>query len=430
MPNNTSHIELRSEEVQEVLSAVPNWMIRWGNTLVLFLILGLLAITWVVKYPDVIAAEAMITTQFPPQKEYAKISGKVEAILVTDNQLIAAHTPLAIIENSANFKDVFSLQSIVDTIVFRNSHFHFPFDQLPFLELGDLSSDYAQFENSYHLYLLNKKWQPYSSEAHSNRQLLLELKSNLKNLEAQQEMNAEELLLKKAELERQQALFEQGLISAQDFENKQLEQLQANRNFKDRGLAISQTKQTINAARLTSKNTIMNHSKEEQVLWRNVIQAFNQLKKAIKDWELKYVLKSNIDGQVSFLNLWTENQSINVGDLVFIIIPQKNNEYLAKLKIPSLNSGKIKMSQSVNVSLENYPNDEYGMLKGKIKKISLVTDQEGFYVADVALPAKLVTNYGKEINFKQEMRGQAEIITEELRLMERFFYQLKEIFAE
>ncbi|WP_282081143.1 hypothetical protein [Aquimarina algiphila] len=36
-------------------------------------------------------------------------------------------------------------------------------------------------------------------------------------------------------------------------------------------------------------------------------------------------------------------------------------------------------------------------------------------------------NYGKEITFKQEMRGVVEIITEDLRPMERFFYQFRNL---
>jgi len=40
----------------------------------------------------------------------------------------------------------------------------------------------------------------------------------------------------------------------------------------------------------------------------------------------------------------------------------------------------------------------------------------------------IVSNYKKEIDFKQEMRGTATIVTEDLRLTERFFYQLKGVF--
>ena len=34
-------IELRSEEVQEILTRVPHWMIRWGSVLVLLIVLSL-----------------------------------------------------------------------------------------------------------------------------------------------------------------------------------------------------------------------------------------------------------------------------------------------------------------------------------------------------------------------------------------------------
>ena len=35
--------------------------------------------------------------------------------------------------------------------------------------------------------------------------------------------------------------------------------------------------------------------------------------------------------------------------------------------------------------------------------------------------------YNKTIPFRQEMKGAADIVTEDLRLIERFFYQLKNI---
>ena len=38
------------------------------------------------------------------------------------------------------------------------------------------------------------------------------------------------------------------------------------------------------------------------------------------------------------------------------------------------------------------------------------------------------TSYNKSIFFKQEMIGSADIITEDLRLIERFFSQFKSVF--
>ena len=68
------------------------------------------------------------------------------------------------------------------------------------------------------------------------------------------------------------------------------------------------------------------------------------------------------------------------------------------------------------------------MLNGKVKNISLLQNADGLYIVDVELPEKLITSYNKEIDFKQEMIGSAEIVTEDLRLIERFFYKFKEVF--
>ena len=123
MPQNNQDIEIRSEEVQEILSYVPNWMIRWGNTLFLLLIIMLLFITWFIKYPDVIATEVMITTTNPPEKIYANSAGKFDAILVKDGDVVNLNKNLAVIENSALYKDVFLLNNVIDTFTINRNDF-------------------------------------------------------------------------------------------------------------------------------------------------------------------------------------------------------------------------------------------------------------------------------------------------------------------
>ena len=427
MPNALDDIELRSEEVQEILSDVPHWMIRRGSTLFFVLIVMLLVISWFVKYPDIINGEAIITTQVPPQKEYAKITAKIQDILVNDNQLVEMETPLAILENSANFKDVYLLKSVLDTIHSNNTSFSFPIDSLPLLFLGDIESDFALFENSYIQYTLNIRLQPFENEEIANKISLSEMNNRLGSLRAQRELNKAQLNFNYKDLERTKVLFEKGIISAQEYENKQLNYLQSERDLKNMNLAISQIREAISGAQNTSQGTEFNKTKEEMTLLKNVIQSFNQLKKSVKDWEMLYVLKSNINGKVTFLNFWDKNQTVNQGDLVFTIIPTESKSFIAKLKVPSHNSGKIKIGQDVNIKLENYPDSEFGMLLGKVNNVSLIPDSNGLYSIDVNLPEKLMTSYNKEIDFRQEMRGRAEIITEDLRLIERFFYQLKDL---
>lgn len=429
MTESNENMQIRSEDVQEILSAVPNWMIRYGNMLILGLIIMLLIISWFVKYPDVIAAEAMITTQIPPQKEYARTTGDISAILVNDSDLVHKNQPLAIIENTANHQDVYVLKTIIDTIKVNGTSFDFPMESLPILFLGDIEASYALFENSYIQYKLNSKLQPFSNEALANRYSISELSSRLNSLKAQRDINKTELDFKLKDLERSKSLFEKGIISSQDYDNKQLEIAQAQRNYKNYETSISQIREAINNAQKNSKGTEINREKEEMILLKNVIQTFNQLKKNIKDWENRYVLKSNINGKVSFLNVWNENQTVNQGDLVFTIIPSNNSSFIAKLRSPAQNSGKIKVGQTVNIKLESYPEAEFGTLQGTISSISLTPNQDGQYLIDVNLPKTLTTSYNKTLIFKQEMKGVAEIITEDLRLIERFFYQFKNVLS-
>ncbi|GGK10921.1 hemolysin [Yeosuana aromativorans] len=429
MNNKIEDLELRSEEVQDILTTVPHWMIRWGNVIFLALILLLLFLSWFVKYPDIIISEALITTQIPPQKEYAKITGKFNAILVKDNEKVNNNQVLAVIENTANYKDVYKLKSVINTIQINNKSFSFPIDNLPILFLGDIESQYALFENSYIQYKLNKELKPYSNEAKANNYSIFELNKRLKSLQSQKEINKTELDFKNKDLQRNKSLFDKGIISSQDYESKQLEYVQAERNYKNFESSISQIRENISNASKTSKGTEINRIKEEMTLLKNVIQSFNLLKKAIRDWENLYVLKSNITGKVAFLNYWNINQTVNQGDLVFTVIPVKNSSYIAKLKTPSQNSGKVEIGQKVNIKIENYPDAEFGVINGIVKNISIIPNKDGLYLIDVDLPQPLITSYNKKIDFKQEMKGSAEIITEDLRLIERFFYQFKKMFS-
>lgn len=421
-------ISIYSDGVQDVLSEPPKSIFRWGNTILFFFLLLLVFFSWFIKYPDIIKGQVLLTTLIPPQKVYANATGKLDAILVENNELVKPGTVLAIIENTANYIDVFILKSIIDTLKTKNKDFYFPIDNMPIMFLGDIESDYTLFENSYVLYTLNKKLQPFSNEALANKFSLSELYRRLENLKSQKEINKSELNLKDKDLERNKSLFEKGIISAQDYEVKQLNYLQTERNFKNMAMSISQIEEDISNAKRTSKGTEISRTKEELILLKNVIQSLNQLKKSIRNWELLYVLQSNIQGKISFFNVWNENQTVNKSDLVFTIIPIKNVDYIAKLKVPLTNSGKIKIGQNVNIKLSGYPDSEYGVIKGKVVKISLTPNEEGLYLLDVTLSDKLITTYGKRIEFKQEMQGSAEVITEDLRLIERVFYQFKKIF--
>lgn len=422
--------ELRSEEVQDILTKVPHWMIRWGTVVIFAIIFMLFFVSWFIKYPDVVNTEIVITTNIPPEKIVSKSSGRIEAILVKDKSIVSKNSTLAIIENTANYKDVFLLKKIVEAYNINNSKKDFPFALLKNTQLGEIESAFAVFQKDYQAEQLNKDLQPFQVENRAQVSEKAQIKERLEILQQQKVINESELQLQKNEIARFETLFNKGIISAQEMEAKKLGYLQAQKSYKSLLTSISQLKSSLIDNSKLSQNSQISGTKEEVTLGRNMAQSFYQLKKVIKDWELAYALKSSISGVVTFLQVWTENQTINVGDNVFSIIPDTKNGFVGKVKAPALNSGKIKVGQRVNIRLANFPDREFGVLKGKIRNISLVPDKDGNLLLDVALPNGLLTSYKKQIVFQQEMKGSAEIVTEDLRLIERILYQFKSIFEQ
>ena len=419
-------LKIYSEEVRDVLSAPPKAIFKWGNTILLVFILLLLFLSWFIKYPDIIRAEVLITTQIPPEKLVAKTSGKIQAILIDDKAKVNKNTPLAVIENAANYKDVFLLKTITDTISLSNSKF--PFDKLQAAQLGEIENSFAMFQKEYIASELNKQLQPYKVESSAQNFEAKQLRDRLQLLEGQKEINQSELQLLKVDIERYEKLFKKGVISAQEIEKQRLIYLQAEKKYKSLLSSISQLKSSINELNRSSKTTIINESTTSINLERSVMQSFYQLKKAIKDWELNYVFRSSVKGTVSFLQIWSENQTINTGENMFAIIPSTEKGYIGKVKAVAQNSGKLQIGQKVNIRLANYPDREFGVIEGKLKTMSLTPDKEGNLLLDIELPNGLKTSYKKQINFQQEMTGTADIITEDLRLLERLLYQFRDVF--
>ena len=430
MAEDNTTFELRSEEVQDILTKVPHWMIRWGTVLIFAIIFILFFVSWFIKYPDVVNTEIVITTNIPPEKIVSKSSGRIEAILVKNKAIVSKNTTLAIIENTADYKDVFLLKSIVENYNINDSKKPFPFAVLKNTQLGEIESAFAVFQKDYEAEQLNKNLQPFEVENRAQISEKVQIKERLEILQQQKVINESELQLQKNEIARFETLFNKGIISAQEMEAKKLGYLQAQKSYKGLLTSISQLRSSLIDNKKLSQNSQISGTKEEVNLGRNMAQSFYQLKKVIKDWELAYTLKSSISGVVTFLQVWNENQTINVGDNVFSIIPDAKNGFIGKVKAPALNSGKIKIGQKVNIRLANFPDREFGVLRGKIQNISLVPDKDGNLLLDVALPNGLLTSYNKQIVFQQEMKGSAEIVTEDLRLIERILYQFRSIFEQ
>lgn len=423
---NGHDIELRSEEVQEILTRPPGWMIRWGSLVILLLIGLLLLFSYFIKYPDLVSAQIVITTQTPPEKLIAKTNGKIEKIFVQNMQKVEADMPLAIIENTASYQDVFRLKQCLDTL--RLDRLAFPYASFGIMKLGSIQEAYTLFEQDYIAFDLNRELHPYAVERNAQGRESIQLKERFAILTEQFELAKKEMKIKEVSLKRDEALYQQNIISLVEWEGKKLEYIQASKNVKNLQAQLSQIKSSMNELDKSSATSQLNQTMDEVNQQRSVYRSLAQLKKAIQDWELTYVITSSTQGKVSFMQVWVENQTIASGQQVFTVVPSDGLDYIGKIKAPANNTGKIKTGQKVNIRLMNYPAKEFGIVTGEVKSISLTPDHEGNLLIDVAFPRGIETSYKKKIQFRQEMVGTADIVTEDLRLIERFFHQFKDMF--
>lgn len=425
--NVLEDIELRSESVQEVLSNPPAWILRYGISIIFIIMIFTLIGSWFVKYPDIITAKGTITSLNPPERLESKVNSRIAKIYVSNSAKVKKGDVLAILESTANYRDVIKLSKEIQAINTNYQNFTFPFDRLKRLELGEIQTSYIQFHKAYIENELNQKLQPYSQEINAGLSSQNENSNRLSSLYAQQKLELAKLSLSNQQFKRSQQLFDKGVISGYDLEIQKVNNLQAKQSYDQTNLAISQQKEAINQTHKQIIGSQISQEKTDITNLSSVYQALDELKKSIHIWQQNYQFVANYDGVFQFQNSWKENQLIKTGDLLATVLPENQQQFVGNLIVLSQNSGKIKHNQKVLIKLDNFPYQEYGMLEGKIQTMSTVTDKDGNYFIEITIPNGLTTNFDKKLKFDKELMGHADIITDDMRLIERIFYQFRKL---
>lgn len=420
------NLELRSENVQDILTQPPHWMIRWGNTVIFVILLMVLLMSYVIKYPEFIPAPIVVTSKNPPEKLEARTNSKIEKILVKDHQSVNKNQVMMVLQSAADYKDILALKDIVDSMS-SSQVLYFPTQQASTFKLGEIQGEYNSFAKTLQDEKLFTRLKPYAPENIAANQSLGEYRARIATLQQQRNLEVTKFDLTKKNYLRSQELFNQGVIAAMELENEKIKFLQAEQNLKNINITLSQMQEAVSNLQKTKSGASINTEKDKITYSSQTLQLFEQLRKSLRQWEQNYLIISSTEGVVSFQQFWGENQFVKPGDIVMSVLPNDKELVVGRMLIPSVNSGKVKPNQKVLVKLDNYRYQEYGIVEGKVQNISLTPDDKGNYYVDVLLPKGLRTSFGKKLPFDRELKGSAEIVTEDLRLIERFFYQIRKL---
>jgi len=421
MPSKGSgrKVELQNTEMEDMLGRVPGWITRNGIILFSFLIVLFLFGSWLFKYPDVKRARIVVTSVNPAADLKARNSGKIVKLLVNDNQLVENGQILAMIENPASFDDVLELKSSLasmDSIPIDEVTADLP--ELRNAKLGTIQGDYSIFLKVYRDFMEFKRINYHQRKIRTSRTELEKQQEYTRSLSERANIQEEAYNLALRQFNRDATLFEEGVISTANLEESRSDML-VERN-KRQEIISQMAENNISIAR--TEDQIVDLELRQQAEMSGNISAleesFNNLKASITSWEQNYLLVANVGGTVTFTRFWSENQNVKAGEKVLTIIPTESGSMLGKIDLPLEGAGKVRPGMQVNIQFDNFPHLEYGMVKGKVSNISDVADND-FYTVEVELPAGLRTYYDLEIPFSQNMQGQAEILTDKKRVLER-----------
>lgn len=428
MKNEEDRIELRSEDFHEVLQSMPPWILRWGIMVLAVIVIILLVGSAIFKYPDTVPATITLTGEMPPAVIVAKVSGKLRKLYVLDNQVVKENEYLAVIDNPAKTDDVLLLKNYLHTVGLEDGII----DPLPprSLMLGDLQSLFTSLYTSLLEYNLYKELAYYPVKTDILEKRLGQHETQYENSLRQQKIIEGQLAIAEKQLQRDSLLNRKGVISDEDLERATNQYLQVSLSHENILASLENLQIQISQVRESLFDITFQDADRENSLQTQIKTIINQLQSGIQAWEMTYILASPIDGKITFTKYWIANQNVVVGDMVFTIIPSDEVKLIGKASLPIARSGKVKIGQKVNIRFENFPDQEYGIVEGNVKNISMVPVKENEllnYTVEIELPNALTTTYKKELPYLPEMRGQADIITDNITLLERFIMPVKRV---
>ncbi|MBS1537218.1 MAG: HlyD family efflux transporter periplasmic adaptor subunit [Bacteroidetes bacterium] len=420
-------IELRSDDVQEILSQMPSWVVRWGISVIFASIVILLTASFVIKYPDVIVARVVVTTPIPPVKIVSQSNGKISNLFVKDNQTVKMGTILVVIENPASIDDVTALRLQLDRFqgVMAQPELAVDIHLEKYNALGELQSDYSNFVQNFMEYQFAIQTNFAASKAVSLHQQSVYYRDLDSKFSQQKELLKREVELTQRKYETDKGLKASGYLSEAEVAVSESAYLQ-----KKYALQSVETNALNNSIRLseTQKSIIeLRQQFSEKVYQLTVLmqESYKKLISKLDIWEQKYILKAPIDGVVSFFKFWSNNQYITSGEEVLAIVPP-SSVFSGKAYLPREGSGKVKPGQMVKLKFDSYPYYEFGSVDGRVESVAQVS-KDNEYLTEISLPKGLHTSFNKQLDFRQEMQANAEIITEDLRLIDRVFYRFRSL---
>ncbi|UOE50917.1 HlyD family efflux transporter periplasmic adaptor subunit [Mucilaginibacter sp. SMC90] len=435
MKNNDLNAEVyrkRSEEIQDIVERMPTKFGLIVASVVLGLFLLLLCAGYCISYPDTVQGQIVINTRFSPVKLVANTSGKLTLTKYRANGRVKTGDYIAYIQNSANVDDIRQIDRLLSKFDVHSPKLAACYPLFPSRSsLGEINTKYAAFLNALQQYYNYERKNVYQQQQQSLNNEIRQLRELLVNNTGLMQTKQHNMMLSKKMADRDSILLSEKAVDEDDADHSKVTYLNSKESFQAVKNELITAKEQISNDEGKLEELDVQQSDKEKEMRLDILSSFNDLKDNIKAWEEKYVFKATVDGRLDFSKFWSNDQFVQAGEEVFSVIPV-DNRIIGQMELPAHGAGKVKPGQTVIIKLDNYPFEEYGSVKGKVRSISLMTNTVktsnqtpvDMYLLEVDLPDGLVSHFGSKLGFKTQLKGSADVISSEKRLIERFFDNL------
>lgn len=426
MPLQEESIYQHSEEVNEIITAVPSWILRRGITLILVILLAIILMSAFIRYPDIVKTPLKVNSLNAPKEVIAHQPGKLVKILVKDNQLVSDKDPLAFIESTASHYDVLTLADKLKALNKKlNDGKVITPDDLTTkgLNLGELQGSYQSFYQEYLQFISTQNGGFYLTQRVYLQKDLEEIRKLQQQILKQKQIQEKEYANAEEEYENYKKLKSKNVISNSEFKQQENKYLSSKYPLEQTATALINNNSSY-LAKQKELATLENTIKEQQAKF---VQALNSMINETESWLLKFVVSATMSGRVGYVGILQENQNVAASQELFIINPGNTN-FFGEVQIPQYNMGKVSVGQRALVKLKSYPFEEYGAINGKVSYITDVALKDSVFIAKIDFQKFEQKDPEHPIVLKQGMVAEAEIITRESSLLQRFLRNMTKMF--
>ena len=418
-------MDIRSEEVQEILGTPPNWLVRWGSTLTFAIVVALGWMGYFLRYPDIVESDIRVTSTDPPKRIIAENSLNISKVWVQNEDTVYQGQILITFNTKGNFDDLLLLDKYLAEVEIVNDSTLMAFNPPRRLILGDIQQALLDFFDAQEeLRRFNdNRFNQLNTQQLKNESYTIQ-RSIRANVNQIAKLEEELSIVNKRYDEQEKGVRELVITSRQlDLTRERMLELERERqgleaDIRTKEFQIQTIRNRINGVKQGNLQNVQNSIKKME-------DRFSTLRNKLENWKNSYTVRAPIDGIALVPDeSINDNQYVTKDQLLLQILPFAKGDIIGKLNLDLEGSGKVKVGQEVIVKFTSYPFREFGMVRGRINWKGRIPTNN-MVPAKVYFPNGLVTTIGKDLKGDQDLVGKAEIITANKRFIEYVFERFR-----